>query len=89
MTDAPPRDPILDERQKTHGDFAIHAAITQSLKAVMRNTPNWKLLCSAQCEALEMNAHKIGRILAGEPGFKDHWTDLAGYAKLGEEACRK
>ena len=29
-----------------------------------------------------MIAHKIGRILAGNPDFKDHWDDIAGYAVL-------
>ena len=29
-----------------------------------------------------MIAHKIGRILAGDPSFQDHWADIAGYATL-------
>jgi hypothetical protein len=38
-----------------------------------------------QVEALEMIAHKIGRILSGDPNHQDHWDDIAGYAKLVSE----
>ena len=33
-------------------------------------------------EALDMILHKIGRIVAGDATFKDHWVDIAGYATL-------
>ena len=72
---------LLAERGKTHGDFSIHAQITQELKGVM-NEYNLHKLSHVQCEALEMIQHKIGRILAGNPDHKDHWDDIAGYAKL-------
>ena len=29
---------------------------------------------------------KLAR-MAQTPGVKDHWDDIAGYAKLGAEAC--
>lgn len=35
-----------------------------------------------QREALEMIAHKIARILNGDPNYADSWVDIAGYAKL-------
>jgi hypothetical protein len=35
-----------------------------------------------QREALDMIAHKIGRILNGDPNYADSWVDIAGYAKL-------
>lgn len=74
-------DAILAERQKTHGDFADHAGITQSIKDIMRQN-GIERLNDSQTESLEMIAHKIGRILAGNPDTKDHWDDIAGYAKL-------
>jgi len=73
---------ILDERGKKYGKFSSHASITQRLKDVMRNTSNWTILTDDQKEALEMNAHKIGRILNGDPNYADSWDDIAGYAKL-------
>lgn len=33
-------------------------------------------------EALFMIAHKIGRIVNGDPWHVDSWIDIAGYAKL-------
>ncbi len=73
---------ILEERGKLYGKFTNHASITQRLKDVMRNTNNWAILTDDQKEALEMNAHKIGRILNGDPNYADSWDDIAGYAKL-------
>jgi hypothetical protein len=82
-----PTDPIqstLDERGKRYGAFCTHAGITQRLKATMRNanSEKWAALTESQKEALEMIAHKIGRILNGDPAYQDSWVDLAGYAQL-------
>jgi hypothetical protein len=35
-----------------------------------------------QRESLDMIAHKIARILNGNPNVHDHWHDIAGYATL-------
>lgn len=75
-------DALLRERHATHGDYADHAAITQQLKASMHNNPGWLRLNHMQAETLDMIAHKIGRILAGDPNFPDHYDDIAGYARL-------
>ena len=84
MTEA--RDPLLVERQKTHGSFAANAKISQAIKTIISENlePGAK---DAQREALEMIALKLSRILSGQADFKDHWDDIAGYAKLGGEAC--
>ena len=29
---------------------------------------------------IEMIEHKLCRILCGDPNFRDHWQDIAGYA---------
>jgi hypothetical protein len=81
---------ILAERGKRYGKFTDHAEITQRLKDVMRSTPGnddrgnlkWDMLNEDQKEALEMIAHKIGRILNGDPNYHDNWADIAGYATL-------
>ena len=91
---------LLSQRGKTHGNYSDHARLTQSLKEIMRNfhcikpsTDNticsWDELQQTQAEALDMIAHKIGRILAGDPDFRDHWDDIAGYAKLVADRCTK
>ena len=75
-------DALLAERGKTHGDYAVHAKITQTLRSVMHAAPNWSKLSAVQKETLDMNAHKVGRILSGDPDHVDHWDDIAGYARL-------
>jgi hypothetical protein len=77
----------LNERGKRYGDFDTHAIITQCLKDVMHEKiddcpTNWVDLSPDKKEALEMIAHKIGRILNGDPNYKDSWVDIAGYAQL-------
>ena len=73
---------LLSERKKTHGDFSDHARITQGLKSKMHWEDSWEKLTEIHKESLDMIVHKIGRILAGDPNHKDHWDDIAGYAKL-------
>jgi hypothetical protein len=75
---------ILEERGAVYGSFDGHATITQCLKSVMSNCGNWSShrLNTSQKEALEMIAHKIGRILNGDPNHIDSWIDIAGYAQL-------
>ena len=75
-------DAILAEREKRYGSFAKHSALTQDLKYFMREMPKWDDLAPDQKEALEMIAHKIGRILNGDPDYDDSWKDIAGYSKL-------
>lgn len=75
---------ILAQRQKTHGKFTTHAQISQDLKNVMREH-GMNELEPYQIEALEMIAHKIARILNGNPNFNDHWFDGAGYFTLVAE----
>jgi hypothetical protein len=73
---------VLQVRGVRYGDFRGHARVTQSIKHAFADSPNWTLLPDDMREALEMVAHKAGRILNGDPHYVDSWTDIAGYAKL-------
>ena len=73
---------IIKERGKTHGNFRDQAYCAQSLKSVIKESPNYDRMSDVQKEALDMILHKIGRILAGNPDYKDHWVDIEGYANL-------
>jgi hypothetical protein len=77
-------DVILEERGNRYGKFTDHAAVTQKLKFIMRTHmgPRYDRLAPDQQEALEMIAHKVGRIVNGDPDYHDSWADIAGYAKL-------
>jgi hypothetical protein len=77
-------DKVLDSRAKDYGKFIEGAEIMQMLKRLVHNyiedrqTP----LAFDQREAIDMIIHKMGRIINGNPDKVDHWTDIAGYAKL-------
>jgi len=73
---------MLAGREARYGSFHGHASISQALKLVMVERVKWSMLNNDQREALEMIAHKIARILNGDPNYADNWIDIAGYATL-------
>jgi hypothetical protein len=75
-------DTTLAERGERYGLFYDHARISQNLKNAMSDSKNWKNLSSDKREALEIIAHKIARILNGDPEYHDSWHDIIGYTKL-------
>ena len=79
-------DDTLAERGLRYGVYTEHARITQAIKVAMNTTVGWKRLNDHQKETLEMLAHKIGRILNGDPNYHDSWHDIVGYAKLTADA---
>lgn len=81
---------LLEERSKTHGSFEDNAQISQALKRLFRvHSEDYRDLDVAQREALDMIALKLSRILSGHANFKDHWDDIAGYARLVSESLEK
>lgn len=75
-------DKILEERGKRYGKFKDHADISQLLKGLLQSRTGWNRLEHDQKESIEMIAHKIARILNGDPDYADSWVDIAGYAQL-------
>jgi hypothetical protein len=73
---------MLSGREARYGSFEGHAEISQALKLTMQDRAKWPMLEDDQREALEMIAHKIARILNGDPSYADNWIDIAGYATL-------
>lgn len=73
---------ILNERQARHGAYETHARISQSLKRVLRDLAKNADLNDMQAEALDMILHKVARVVNGDPDYRDHWLDIAGYATL-------
>lgn len=78
-------------RGETHGRFSDHSKYTQQLKTIAygayfeRRQRNQPPLTNQQKESLEMILHKVGRILAGDAGFQDHWDDIGGYAHIANK----
>ena len=84
-------DDILTERAGNYGDFRDQARISQALKRVvtMASTSYWSRMNDYQKEATEMIAHKLARILSGDPDYTDSWVDIAGYATLVAEKLQQ
>lgn len=76
---------ILAERGATYGDFTTHAEISQAIKAVMAAAPGWARMLPHERETCEMIAHKLARLLNGNPHHEDSWRDIAGYATLSAD----
>ena len=67
----------------------VQGIIAQDVKERMRGTSGWSNLSAHQRESLEMIAHKISRILNGNPNNHDSWIDIAGYAKIVAERIHR
>lgn len=72
--------PILNEREETHGNFSITAQYAQGFKDIIKEREG--KLSPLQKEALDMISSKMARILCGNVNEPDHWRDIAGYAEL-------
>ena len=80
---------ILNERQKTHGDYPTQALTAQSLKYIITQMPQWHDMPAYMRESLEMISTKIARMGHGNWKEPDHAKDIAGYAELIVRALGK
>jgi hypothetical protein len=80
---------LLEERQTTHGEYTVNAQISQDIMTICHDAPSWPKLTRVQRETLHMIAHKMARILGGNPNVEDHWRDIAGYAVLAADRVTK
>lgn len=71
---------ILEERKKTHGDFASMSTTAWSIRNAIYSGNN--VFTPIMQEAINMIVHKLSRIVHGDPAEIDHWQDIAGYAQL-------
>ena len=72
----------IEIKEQENGPFQDQAVASQIIKDLCRDCGIWGDLTDVQKESLDMIAHKIARILAGNQDNKDHWDDIAGYASL-------
>jgi hypothetical protein len=80
---------VIPNRDHQHGGIEAVGMVAQNLKHTMRSGVNWTRLSRGEQEALDMVAHKIGRILSGaNPHDPEHWEDVAGYAQTVMRATR-
>lgn len=78
--------PILNERQRTHGDFESNARCSQRFRSFLRAEPGWDRLSDIQRQSFDEMVLKMARILSGDSNFIGHWEDLVGYPQLVVEA---
>jgi hypothetical protein len=72
---------LLNEREKTHGDFEDVARVAQALKFALAYGPTEELP-DVHRESLDMICVKMARIVCGDHNEIDHWRDCIGYAQL-------
>lgn len=80
---------LIDSRQGTHGEFNENSRATWEIVRALQAERNWSVLPDNMKHALYMIAHKMGRIVAGNPEEPDHWDDIAGYATLVSQRIAK
>lgn len=76
------RDPLLAERETTHGAFETQSQLAQSIKRLFARSPNWTKMEDWEREAMEMKAVKLARHLCGDHKNPEHLVDDIGYSKL-------
>ena len=76
---------ILNDREKTHGNFDSVAQTAQRLKFVIDK----KVLLDDTRESLDNIFSKISRIVEGDELFADHWADISGYSELCRRRCTR
>lgn len=72
----------IPNRDEQHGGLEAVGGVSRRIKDIMQlSGRNWHRLTPGEQEALDIIAHKIGRILSGaDPHDPEHWRDVAGYA---------
>lgn len=73
---------LLNVREDMYGQYSIVSQISQDIKKVMKESPNYKIMPAFARESLDMIANKIARILNGNYYYDDSWRDISGYATL-------
>lgn len=80
---------LLNEREKTHGDFEDVSRVAQDFKTIIWAMQETHGLPWLHKEALEMICTKIARIVCGDHNEIDHWQDVVGYAQLALNHIKK
>lgn len=80
---------VLEERGKRYGGWREHAECAIQIKRAISYYSPCRILLPYQRESLDMIAHKMARIICGDPNYVDSWLDIAGYAQLVVNELRR
>ena len=72
----------LSTREGQYGQYKTVSQISQDIKKIMRQSPNYYTMPDYARESLDMIANKMARILNGNYYLNDSWHDIGGYAAL-------
>lgn len=72
----------LSVRETQYGQYKIVGQISQDIKQVMQQSPNYYMMPAYARESLDMIANKMARLLNGDFLLNDSWHDISGYAAL-------
>ena len=72
----------LSKREGQYGQYKVVSQISQDIKKIMRQSPNYYTMPDYARESLDMIANKMARILNGNYYLNDSWHDIGGYAAL-------
>ena len=72
----------LSTREGQYGQYKVVSQISQDIKKIMRQSPNYYVMPDYARESLDMIANKMARILNGNYYLNDSWHDIGGYAAL-------
>ena len=72
----------LSTREGQYGKYKVVSQISQDIKKIMRQSPNYYVMPDYARESLDMIANKMARILNGNYYLNDSWHDIGGYAAL-------
>jgi len=64
-------DDILKDRATTYGQYQNVSQISQDIKNIMQQSPNYKTMPAFMRESLDMIANKMARILNGNYYYDD------------------
>ena len=72
----------LETREGQYGQYKIVGQISQDIKDVIKQSPNYSIMPAYARESLDMIANKMARILNGDFFLNDSWHDISGYSAL-------
>jgi len=72
----------LNTREEQYGHYKIVGQISQEIKKIMQQSPNYRMMPEYMRESMDMIANKMARILNGNYYLNDSWHDISGYASL-------
>ena len=72
----------LSKREGQYGQYKVVSQISQDIKKIMRQSPNYYTMPDYARESLDMIANKMARLLNGNYYLNDTWHDISGYSAL-------